>query len=311
MTQLGKLVQEKDLRTVWKHEALNFTPWLVDNLDLLSDAVDIRIEPVERESAVGDFNVDIFAREEMTGRRIIIENQLEKSNHDHLGKIITYASGKDAEIVIWIVSEARDEHRQAIEWLNQHTDEKCAFFLIEIELWRIDDSRVAPKFNIVEKPNDWAKAMRSGSVTESDNLKLEFWTAFKEYAENDKEFSSLFTLQKPKPQYWCNIGLGLPYHISLVVSTQSPVIKAGIYEIPTDKDVYNKLRAQEQEVERLMGTKVDWRESEKTGSFFVCKDIDINERQNWPTVFNWFRNQSVKLKALSQEISPRLAMPTE
>ncbi len=303
IAQLGKLEREIDLRSVWPHEARDFTPWLAqkENLEQLGEAVGIKFdyENVERESAVGDYSVDLYAKEAGEGgRSIIIENQLEQSDHDHLGKIITYASGKDAEIVIWIVKKANEKHQQAVEWLNQHTDEKCAFFLIEIELWKIDDSRVAPKFNIVEKPNDWAKAMRSG------NLQLEFWTAFKEYAENDEEFSRLFTLQKPKPQYWCNISLGFPYHITLAVDTQSPVVKAGIYEIPTDKDVYNKFRTQEQEVERLMGTKVDWKKSMKTGSFFVCKDIDINERNNWSTVFNWFRDQSFKLKNLSQKIIP-------
>lgn len=112
------------------------------------------------ESNVGDFSVDLYATEEGTGRKIIIENQLEETNHDHLGKIITYASGKDAEVIIWIVKKARDEHRKAIEWLNQHTDENAAFFLIEIELWKINDSEPAPKFSIIERPNDWAMAMK-------------------------------------------------------------------------------------------------------------------------------------------------------
>lgn len=112
----------------------------------------------ERESAVEKYSVDIYGKEEGTDRKVIIENQLEDSNHDHLGKIITYASGKDVKTIIWIVKRARDEHRQAIEWLNAHTDEEVGFFLLEIELWRIGDSLAALKFNIVSKPNDWGKA---------------------------------------------------------------------------------------------------------------------------------------------------------
>lgn len=160
--KLGKLEQITDLRSVWKHEAKDFTPWLAkeENLEILSEAVGIDIVVEEQESNVGDFSVDLFATEEGTGRRIIIENQLEETNHDHLGKIITYASGKEAEVIIWIVRKARDEHKQAIEWLNQHTDDKFEFFLIEIELWKINDSEPAPKFNIVERPNTWAKAMK-------------------------------------------------------------------------------------------------------------------------------------------------------
>ena len=126
MTRQYKLGQiaTVDLRDVWPHEALDFTKWLSENenLEILSEAVGIELELVETESSVGSFNVDIFADEVGTGRKVIIENQLEETNHDHLGKIITYAAGKDAEVVIWIVAHARDEHKQAIEWLNQHTE---------------------------------------------------------------------------------------------------------------------------------------------------------------------------------------------
>ena len=123
----------------------------------LSNTIGIDIVLEERESAVGKYSDDIYGREEGTDRKIVIENQLEDSNHDHLGKIITYASGKDAKTIIWIVKRARDEHRQAIEWLNAHTDEEVGFFLLEIEVWKIGDSLAAPKFNIVSKPNDWGK----------------------------------------------------------------------------------------------------------------------------------------------------------
>ncbi len=309
MEQLGKLESEINLRSVWPHEALNFTPWLAqkENLEQLGKAVGINIVLEERESAVGDFNVDIFAKEEGTDRRIIIENQLEKSDHDHLGKIITYASGKDAEIVIWIVSKAREEHQQAIEWLNLHTDEKCAFFLIEIELWRIGNSPLAPKFNIVEKPNDWAKAMRSGNFTAGDNLRLEFWTAFKEYAEKDKELSNSFKLRKPRQENWYDLSVGSPsFYISLVVSLQNHKVKAGIY-FPDNKDIYNKFCERKQDVEKLMGTAdIEWNknESAKSSSLYVSKDIDINERENWPAAFGWLRDQCVRLKALSKEIIP-------
>ena len=119
---LSRLEEIKDLRTVWPHEALDFTPWLSqdDNISLLADAVEMDITVDETESSVGDFNVDIFASETGTDRKIIIENQLEDTNHDHLGKLITYASGKSADVVIWVVKHAREEHKAAIEWLNNH-----------------------------------------------------------------------------------------------------------------------------------------------------------------------------------------------
>ena len=151
MISLGQLKEIKDLREVWPHEALDFTPWLAEekNLALLADAVGLEITVDETESKVGDFNVDIYAIETGTERRIIIENQLEDTNHDHLGKLITYASGKGADIVIWIVKRAREEHRAAIEWLNNHTDENISFFLIEIKLYKIGNSDPAVKFEMV------------------------------------------------------------------------------------------------------------------------------------------------------------------
>ena len=162
MINLGKLKEIKDLRKVWPHEALDFTPWLAeeDNLTLLADAVGLEITVDETESGVGDFNVDIYATETGTDRKIIIENQLEESNHKHLGQIITYAAGKEAGCIIWIVKRAREEHAKAIEWLNSHLDQSVDLFLIEIELWRIGDSKIAPKFNIIEKPNQWGKEQK-------------------------------------------------------------------------------------------------------------------------------------------------------
>ena len=123
MMELGKLVEITDLREVWPHEAHDFTPWLAKNIGELSETVGIDILIEETESSVGDFNVDIFATDADTNKRIIIENQLEDTDHDHLGKLITYASGKDADLVIWLVKKARPEHRAAIEWLNNHTEE--------------------------------------------------------------------------------------------------------------------------------------------------------------------------------------------
>lgn len=129
-------------------------------MNMLGEAVGVELELIETESSVGSFNVDIYAQEAGTGRKIIIDNQLEETNHDHLGKVITYAAGKGAQVIIWVVAHARDEHRQAIEWLNEHTDSDSGFFLVEIELWTIGDSKPAPRFNVVEQPNEWTRALR-------------------------------------------------------------------------------------------------------------------------------------------------------
>lgn len=159
-TNLGKLEEVQDLRSVWPNEAKDFTPWLSSNISRLGETLGIDIDVEETESAVGDFNVDIFAVDADTGKKIIIENQLEATDHDHLGKLITYAAGKAADLVIWVVKKARDEHKAAIEWLNNHTTEDIGFILCEIKLYRIGDSAIAPSFVVIEKPNDWAKEMK-------------------------------------------------------------------------------------------------------------------------------------------------------
>ena len=165
MINLGTLKEITDLRSIWPHEALNFTPWVAENVELLADAVGLDITVDETESSVGDFNVDIYASETGTDRKIIIENQLEDTDHDHLGKLITYASGKDADVVIWVVKHAREEHKAAVEWLNNHTDDKIGFFLCEIKLFQIGDSDIAPSFTVVERPNNWTKEIKKTTLT--------------------------------------------------------------------------------------------------------------------------------------------------
>ena len=230
--ELGKLTQIADLQTVWPNEALDFTPWLSKeaNLKALGEAIGIDMVLEEKESSVGDFSVDIFATEDGTDRRIIIENQLRDSDHDHLGKIITYASGKDASVVVWIVKRARDEHRQAIEWLNQHTDDEVAFFLVEIELWKIGGSQIAPKFNVVERPNDWAKTIKNiGNMTAGEITKLEFWTQFKDYASTRKDFMDVFNPRKPQTDNWYDLAVGHgSMAVQLTIDTKNHTVNSGI-----------------------------------------------------------------------------------
>lgn len=302
---LGKLEQITDLRSVWKHEAKDFTPWLAkeENLAILSDAVGLDIVLEEQESNVGDFSVDLYATEDGTGRRIIIENQLEETNHDHLGKIITYASGKDAEVIIWIVKKARDEHKQAIEWLNQHTDEKFAFFLIEIELWKINDSDPAPKFNIVERPNDWAKAMKKNvALTDAANLKLDFWNTFNGHSDTNAAFIKSFKIRKAQAHHWYDLGVGsAAYHICMTVNTQKKLITAGLY-INEDKNIFQELKANEKELEKYLGKGIEWRDAKKAARFLISTSFDINNRDNWNKGCEWLYDSCLKIKEAINEI---------
>ena len=300
--KLGKF-QQVDLRDIWEHEAIDFTPWLekVENLSLLSETIGVEIVLEERESAVGKFSVDLYAKEEGTNRKIIIENQLEATDHDHLGKIITYASGKDAEIIIWIVKEACLEHRQAIKWLNEHTDETFAFFLIEIEVWRIGNSDPAPKFNIVEQPNNWAKEMKVKGSEGISFVQMNFWREFNIYANKTPEFIKRFKkLRKPQAQHWYDLSVGSSaYHLAMTINTQKNILTCGIY-IDNDKNIYNKFNLYAKEIEQDLGMGIQWNNSDhrKASRFFVCYHFDINKPEQWNDGIIWLCEMGLKIREI-------------
>ncbi len=301
--KLGVIKKITDLRSVWPHEAYDFSKWLAqeDNLSELSNSIGIDIALEELESQVGEFSVDLYAVEQGTDRKIVIENQLEDTNHDHLGKIITYAAGKGAEVIVWIVKRARDEHRQAIEWLNTHTDSNIGVFLVEIELWQIDDSPYAPKFNVVERPNDWTKSMKMiNSLSGAKKLQLEFWQSFADYAFNNSEFAQVFSRRKALPQHWYSLSLGnSKFHLDLLVNTQKKQISAQIY-IPGDKSVFEFFKSHEDEVEREFGSKLEWKEAAKSSSITAVHSGDIRDEDLYTTFFDWFIEASIKLKKISK-----------
>ena len=303
MALLGKIEKIDDLRTIWKHEEQDFSKWLAqeENLALLSKAIGIDMVLKETESSVGSFSVDLFASEEGTGRKIIIENQLEDTDRDHLGKIITYASGKGAEVIVWIVKRARDEHRQAVEWLNQHTDENIGFFLVEIELWRINDSLPAPKFTIIEKPNDWAKTMKVvEGLSEHQKMQLEFWQAFIDYAFNNDEFKKTFTQRKAQPQHWYDVSVGSSvYHIAFTINSQKKKLGAEIY-IHNDKETYEHFKKSATEIEQEIGAEIVWREANKDCRILVLHDGDVKKgSDSWTQYFEWFCKMGILLKKIT------------
>ena len=304
MGKLGKMIRITDLRSVWPHEANDFTKWLAqeENLALLGDAIDIELELEERESSVGSFNVDIFAKEVGTNRRVIIENQLEDTNHDHLGKLITYASGKGAEVIVWVVKRARDEHRQAIEWLNQHTDSNIGFFLLEIELWQIGDSDKAPRFNIVEKPNDWTKTMKTiEGLSDTDLLKLEFWTGFNDAMSNNDTFKHHFRARKASPQHWYDLSIGSSaYHVCLTINTKKQCIGADIY-IDDDKELFAQFKSHQEEIASMLNSDVDWREAKKACRFCISTDINPKKRENWQKAYKWLLEKAIIYKEIASK----------
>ena len=301
MSTLGKLEEITDLRKVWPHEALDFTPWLAadENISLLADAVGLEIAVEETESSVGDFHVDIFATEAITGRRIIIENQLEDTNHDHLGKLITYAAGKSAEIIIWIVKHAREEHRAAVEWLNNNTAERIGFFLCEIKLYRIGESAPAVKFDVIEKPNDWTKELRKvESISETQQQRYNYWVAFQDYAFQKKQFDKNFKRRKPSTDNWFDFSIGSSACvIRLTQIRQRDELGAEIY-IHNSKDLFHALHANKDAIESANGLKFDWRElpDKKASRIVVFKQVSFDDESARQEQFDWLIDMMLKMK---------------
>ena len=298
--QLGK-IERIPVRDVWRHEALDFTKWLAqeENLTQLGEACSIDLEFVDVESAVGSFAVDIFAKESGSDRRVVIENQLEDTNHDHLGKIITYAAGKDAEVVIWVVARARDEHRKAIEWLNEHTDDECSFFLVEIEVWRIGDSQMAPRFNVVESPNEWARVEKAKTgLSDTRTTQLGYWQAYREAALSDPSFSKVMRPQKALAQHWSNISVQTSrYHLVLLALIQKRRIGVEVC-ISKDKAFGKVVFLHLAELEQLLGVKGEPYEAEKScGIRFYREGCDIKGKpEMWSAFIDWQLRAAVQLR---------------
>ena len=301
MITLGKLEEVTDslLRKTWPHET-DFTSWLAtdENISLLAGAVNLAIAVEETESSVGDFRADIFATDADTGRKIIIENQLEQTNHDHLGKLITYAAGKSADVIIWIVKNAREEHRAAVAWLNNHTDERIGFFLCEIKLYRIDDSAPAVKFEVVERPNDWAKEFRTTEITEQ----YSYWHAFLERAVKNEVFKANFKCPAPSTKTEIYFAMGT----AACRMTVSQVRKRGKLEVYLrvfDNMKFEELYGNKDAIESKAGLKFDWQDSSenKTRRIVIVKQVSFDDEKARAEQFDWLIDVMLKMKqAFSQ-----------
>ena len=280
-------------RNIWKHEALDFTQWLAkdDNISILCEELGIEIENVKPEAAAGRYNVDIIADEIESRRKVIIENQLEPTDHKHLGQILTYASAYDAAIIIWVVTDYTEEHKQAIDWFNRNIAQGISFFLVQIEVYRIEDSNPAPKFNIISEPNDWGKTLKKSEDGDAySDLKLqqkEFWEQLKEYASHSK--TRLNFGRTAKPQHWFNLAMGTSRcHIALTQNSQKQYVGCEIY-IRNDKDLYNNFYTNKDNIEKDLGYEVEWMElPDATASrVIVTHKGDPRNKSKWEEYNMW------------------------
>lgn len=259
LSQLGKL-KRIDARAVWKNEAEDFTPWVRENIEILSDALQIELELPETEVLVGNFACDVVAQEVGSGHKVIIENQLEPTNHSHLGQVLTYAAGLDARAVVWISPQFRPEHRQAIDWLNANTVEGLAFFGVEVELLQIDDSPYAPHFKLVAQPNDWQKAVKA-PPSQKGLVYQQFYTDL--LARYKKAFPTHRSAKKAQPQHWLTIAsggrTGFAYNVSFTGDARMRVeLYIDVGDAIANKAAFDQLLAQKEAIEGEIGEKLSW-----------------------------------------------------
>jgi hypothetical protein len=307
--KLGKL-ERVALRDEWKHEASDFTPWLAeaDNLDALADALGLsELVLVAAEHWVGDFKLDILCTD--GDELVIIENQIDKSDHTHLGQIISYAAGVGAKKVIWVAESFRAEHAAALQFLNDNTTDDLSFFAVEVELWRIGDSPNASKFEVVVKPNDRVKSGReqarvAASTTPTKQLQQKFWMAL-----IDKLAAKAPNIrpQKPRPQHWLNNSIGRAgFGLNITANTRDERLGVELW-IPglEAKQYFASLSAQKKEIEDKLGFELDWQELPDAQACRIATwypKASLEDESRWDEYLDWLTQRLVKMDQVLRPI---------
>ena len=294
---LGRL-ERVDLRKIWETEDRDFTPWLArdEHLQILGSAIDIELEFEAQEKEVGLFRADILCKNTLDNSWVLIENQIEKTDHRHLGQLLTYAAGLDAVTIVWIASEFTEEHRSALDWLNKITDANFRFFGLEIELWQIDNSNPALKFNVISQPNNWRSTVsRAARKIEEElsplqDLQLKYWSRLSEFLDRESQFK----IRSPRPQGWCNFSLGKT-NVNLIVSisSQPGKLAASLYLYNNMKEKYDNLYEQKDNIENLFGESLNWENNpnKQTAVIKLEIDADIDNEEDWLKQHEWFKDK--------------------
>lgn len=300
-----------DPRNFWKHEAHDFTPWLYGNMERLGKALGLQIEATKQEHSIGDFSLDILAVDLESKRPVIIENQLGATDHDHLGKLLTYAGGTDAAIVIWVSTELREEHRQALMWLNSKTIEGVDFFAVVLEVVKIGDSKPAILFKPVVRPNEWQKktmtSTRAGRSEKGEKYRLFYQPLIDELREKHRFTNA----RESQPQCWYAFSSGRTGFKFSANFTGDDTVRAEVY-IDCDDRVLTKQRfdallAEREAIEREFGEPLEWQRLEEKRACRICihREGSVeNSDERLNEIRNWLIQRLIKLKTV---FGPRIA----
>lgn len=287
------VLERVDLRRVWEKEDKDFTPWLAkeDNIALLGDAVGAQLDVEDQEVGIGRFKADIVCRDSADGSYVLVENQLERSDHTHLGQLLTYAAGLDAVTVVWIARAFTDEHRAALDWLNEVTSEGVRLFGIEVELWRIGTSLSAPHFNVVAKPNDWtkpaARQSRLSGLTAGQQLYREYW---QEFGEVMRETGGLVKPRGPTSDNWLSHGIGRTgFELITTVSIKEGYIGVELVLRQEAQHHFSTLQREREQIDRELGSEqVEWLELPKSKQIRLRRSgFAVRDRAEWPQQHRW------------------------
>ena len=299
-------ISKVDLRDIWKSEAADFTPWLAqeENIKELGDVVGLDLEVVSQEKNVGPFRADILAKNTSDSHFVLIENQLEVTDHTHLGQIMTYAAGLDACSIIWIAKHFTEEHRAALDWLNHITDEGINFFGIEIEVVKIGDSNPAAQFNIVAKPNGWSKSIKvaaNADLSDTRLKQLNYWTDFKKFIQDSGE---PFRLQKPLAQHWSIVAMGRSgMYLSLTVNSFKNIICVNLQiDTPSQEDnkaFFDTLKQNyEAEAKTAISQDLQWdrMNDKKVSAVTLSASYNFLDSKTRKEQFEWFKETTIKFR---------------
>ena len=292
------VIQEMDVRTGWESEDGSFTPWLADNIELLENALDIEIdrESIDTEVSVGGYRADIRCQESADDTVVLVENQLEKTDHRHLGQLLTYASGLAAFKVVWIAQTFSDEHSATLDWLNRVTPTEYAFFGLEIKLWQIDDSKLAPKLEIISKPNDWQRSSSiSRDLSPTKQAYLAYWRLFKERLSDNQ---SVVKARAPNPQNWMFFALGRGgFGLQGTVKQDGADVSVNI-----SNEYFSAFEAKKDEYEALLGCSLRISRGEKSYSRLIAdRDFQILVRDQWDSCMAWMQEYLEKFEKVFRD----------
>lgn len=298
---IGRL-EKVDLRTLWKKEDRDFTPWLAqeENIKLLSAAIGFDLQVIKQEESVGSFRADILCKDNLSDNYIVIENQLERTDHNHLGQLITYAAGLDASTIIWISPMFTEEHRAALDLLNNITDKSFQCFGIEIGLYKIGNSDPAPQFNIVSKPNNWSKQAKktaeTGELSGTQLFQMEYWQGLKDFMEAR---SSPVKMRNPKPQNWSDISIGKSdIWVSAAVYSKRRTIEVWLVmrgeQSKQNFDSLYSLGYNESLIKIDPNINWDRMDTMTQCAVILKKDADYTDKGDWNNQFQWLKDNLEK-----------------